>query len=173
MMTEPDLVTIGDFAGIDDASLIAHINTRGMFRLNPLSVGTGCVLKSMSRLLSGSSMQDHSILQEHTLVLAGEEVEAGSVWQGWPTRTQISLKEHRANIQEILDELSLRLVQENQSAPSSTVKASDKKGYGAIADEESNLRLLDDEEEDKKSKGRARASSGGGSSEQKPLLGKK
>ena len=33
MMTEPDLVTIGDNASIDDASLIAHINTRGTFRL--------------------------------------------------------------------------------------------------------------------------------------------
>ena len=39
MMTEPDLVTIGDDAGVDDASLIAHINTRGIFRLNPLNVG--------------------------------------------------------------------------------------------------------------------------------------
>ncbi|RYG69938.1 hypothetical protein EON64_01440 [archaeon] len=173
MMTEPDLVTIGDFAGIDDASLIAHINTRGMFRLNPLSVGTGCVLKSMSRLLSGSSMQAHSILQEHTLVLAGEEVEAGSVWQGWPTRSQISLKEHRGRVQDILDELSLRIVRENQSAPSSTVKTTDKKGYGAIDDEDSNLRLLGDEEEGKKPTGRARAASGVGSSELRLLLGKK
>lgn len=32
MMTEPDLVTIEDFVGVDDASLIAHINTRGIFR---------------------------------------------------------------------------------------------------------------------------------------------
>lgn len=85
MFTEPDLVTIGDFVGIDEASVIAHINTRGIFRLNPLNVGTGCVLKPMSRLLSGASMESHSILLEHTLVLAGENVTAGSVWQGeWP-----------------------------------------------------------------------------------------
>ena len=32
MMTEPDLVTIHDGAAVDDASLIAHINTRGIFR---------------------------------------------------------------------------------------------------------------------------------------------
>lgn len=32
MMTEPDLVTIDDGAAIDDASLVAHINTRGVFR---------------------------------------------------------------------------------------------------------------------------------------------
>lgn len=40
MMTEPDLVTIGDCANIDDASIIAHINTRGTFRLHTLQVGS-------------------------------------------------------------------------------------------------------------------------------------
>ena len=39
-------MTIGDDASIDDSSLIAHINTRGIYRLNPLTVGKGCVLKS-------------------------------------------------------------------------------------------------------------------------------
>ena len=32
MMTEPDLVEIGDNVSVDDASLIAHYNTRGRFR---------------------------------------------------------------------------------------------------------------------------------------------
>ena len=32
MMTEPDLVSIGDNASVDDSSLVAHINTRGQFR---------------------------------------------------------------------------------------------------------------------------------------------
>lgn len=32
MFTEPDIVTIGNFVSIDDASVIGHINTRGMFR---------------------------------------------------------------------------------------------------------------------------------------------
>ena len=83
MMTEPDLCVIGDRASIDDASLIAHINTRGIFRLNPVKVGSDCVLKSMTRLLSGATMEKHSIMLEHTLVLSGESVDSGSVWQGW------------------------------------------------------------------------------------------
>ncbi len=66
MMTEPELVTIDDGAAVDDASLIAHINTRGVFRLNPLVVGAGCVLKSGTRLLSGANMEPHSIMLEHT-----------------------------------------------------------------------------------------------------------
>ena len=32
MMTEPDLVTIKDGASIDDSSVVAHINTRGVFK---------------------------------------------------------------------------------------------------------------------------------------------
>jgi hypothetical protein len=32
MMTEPELVTIGSYSSVDDASIIAHINTRGIFK---------------------------------------------------------------------------------------------------------------------------------------------
>jgi len=103
MMTEPDLVTIGDNACIDDASLIAHINTRGIFRLNPLNVGNGCVLKSMCRLLSGASTESHSILKEHTLVLAGENVDSGQVWQGWPSTSSLPLTHHRAELIKMLE----------------------------------------------------------------------
>lgn len=98
MMTEPDLVSIGDGASVDDASLIAHINTRGIFRLNPLVVGAGCVLKSSTRLLSGATMEPHSILLEHTLVLTGELVSRCSVWQGWPCREQIRLLSYRGRM---------------------------------------------------------------------------
>ena len=38
MMTEPDMVSFGDDVSVDEASLIAHINTRGIFSLNPLRV---------------------------------------------------------------------------------------------------------------------------------------
>ena len=113
-MTEPDLVTIGDHACIDDASLIAHINTRGVFRLNPLVVGHNCVLKSMTRLLSGSAMENYSILQEHTLVLSGEMVDVGTVWQGWPTRSQLSLDKYRDSVRHKLDDLAWKNNQEDE-----------------------------------------------------------
>ena len=41
-------------------------------------------------------MDAHSMLLEHTLVMAGETVDCGSVWQGWPTRSQIALLKHRS-----------------------------------------------------------------------------
>jgi hypothetical protein len=104
MMTEPDLVTIGDGASVDTASLIAHINTRGTFRLNPVKVGSYCVLKTMCRLLSGASMEDHSIMLEHTLVLSGETVDKGKVWQGWPAGKKFLLEEYREDLRRALTE---------------------------------------------------------------------
>ncbi|EME83076.1 uncharacterized protein MYCFIDRAFT_36349 [Pseudocercospora fijiensis CIRAD86] len=84
MFTEPDLLTLGDRVCVDDASLVGHINTRGKFDLNPLSVGSRSVLRSGSRLLSGAKMEEDTCLLEHTLVMAGDVVDAGSTSQGWP-----------------------------------------------------------------------------------------
>lgn len=33
MMTEPELITLGDAVCVDDASLIGHMNTKGAFSL--------------------------------------------------------------------------------------------------------------------------------------------
>ncbi|POS72287.1 peroxisomal-coenzyme A synthetase [Diaporthe helianthi] len=84
MFTEPDLITIGDRTVVDDASVVAHINTRGKFDLNRLEIGERCVLRSGSRLLSGANMRDDSALLEHTLVMGGDVVERGWTMQGWP-----------------------------------------------------------------------------------------
>ncbi|KAK6384161.1 hypothetical protein LTR65_009829 [Meristemomyces frigidus] len=84
MFTEPDLLTLGDRVSVDDASLVAHINTRGKFDLNPLYVGDRSVLRSGSRLLSGARMEADSCLLEHTLIMAGDVVDAGTTSQGWP-----------------------------------------------------------------------------------------
>ena len=82
--TEPDLLTLGDRVAVDDASLVGHINTRGKFDLNPLYVGDRSVLRSGSRLLSGARMEADTCLLEHTLVMAGDIVDAGRTMQGWP-----------------------------------------------------------------------------------------
>ena len=43
LMTEPDLVTLGDRVSLDDCSVVAHINSRGNFALNKLSIADGYV----------------------------------------------------------------------------------------------------------------------------------
>ncbi|KAF5361190.1 hypothetical protein D9758_009022 [Tetrapyrgos nigripes] len=84
LMTEPDLVELGDDVNIDDCSVVAHINSRGKFALNPLKIGNGCAMRTGSRLLSGASMEDGSMLCEHTLLTSGEIAEAGGIYVGWP-----------------------------------------------------------------------------------------
>ncbi|KZP11554.1 AMP-dependent synthetase and ligase [Athelia psychrophila] len=86
LMTEPDLVQLGDDVTMDDCSVVAHINSRGNFALNRLSIAPGCALRAGSRLLSGASMEDSSMLVEHTLLTSGEIAESGEVYVGWPAR---------------------------------------------------------------------------------------
>ncbi|KAI0482944.1 hypothetical protein GGR56DRAFT_663621 [Xylariaceae sp. FL0804] len=84
LFTEPDLLTLGDRVAVDDASLVGHINTRGHFALNPLRVGARSALRTGSRVLSGGACEDDACLLEHTLVMAGDIVDAGATMQGWP-----------------------------------------------------------------------------------------
>ncbi|KAL5358955.1 hypothetical protein BJX96DRAFT_173917 [Aspergillus floccosus] len=84
MFTEPDLVTIGDRVAIDNASVVCHINSRGEFELRELHIGSGSVLRTGSRLMSGASMGNEACLLEHTCVLPGDHVDAGVTFQGWP-----------------------------------------------------------------------------------------
>ena len=84
IFTKPELLTLGDQVSIDDASLVAHINTRGKFDLNLLSIGDRSVLRSESRLMSSVRMEEDTCLLEHTLVTPGDVIEAESTYQGWP-----------------------------------------------------------------------------------------
>lgn len=43
-------------------------------------------MRSGSRLLSGASMEDGSMLCEHTLLTSGEVADSGAVYVGWPAR---------------------------------------------------------------------------------------
>jgi len=71
---------------LDACSVVAHINSRGNFALNALKIGDGCAMRTGSRLLSGASMEDSSMLCEHTLLTSGEVAEGGAVYVGWPAR---------------------------------------------------------------------------------------
>lgn len=57
-----------------------------MFELRELRVGRGAVMRSHTRLLSGASMEPFSFMLENTLVVSGDVLTAGTVWQGWPAR---------------------------------------------------------------------------------------
>eukprot|EP00494_Astrolonche_serrata_P021502 UN21745 len=84
MMTEPNLVTVGDGSVVDYAVLVAHVNTMGKFEVHKVTVGNNCTLKSLSRVQSGATMKDNSALLEHTLLLMGDTLRSGLEYQGWP-----------------------------------------------------------------------------------------
>lgn len=87
-MTEPDLVTIGDFACIDQAALIGHSNVYGEYELGCLEVGVEATLRAHSRLVAGSRMDRQSEMLEHTSVMPGDTIPSAEAWQGWPTVRQ-------------------------------------------------------------------------------------
>ncbi|KAJ7140577.1 acetyl-CoA synthetase-like protein [Mycena crocata] len=86
IMTEPDLVQLGDNVSLDDCSVVAHINSRGHFSLHSFEIGNGCAMRTGSRLLSGASMEDTSMLCEHTLLTSGDVADSGVVYSGWPAK---------------------------------------------------------------------------------------
>jgi hypothetical protein len=140
----------------------------------------------MSRLLSGASMESHSILLEHTLVLSGENVNAGTVWQGWPSRQQVDLKDYRRTIHRILNRISYQYYGSsavNRSSSSSALASSSSKSdFHSEIDEEEGSGVDGSKngkkgEKKGKGEGRPRASSGGGNSnsgenERDPLIPK-
>ncbi|KAF8957111.1 AMP-dependent synthetase and ligase [Flammula alnicola] len=86
LMTEPDLVELGDDVNLDECSVVAHLNSRGNFSLNQLKIGNQCAMRAGSRLLSGASMEDNSMLCEHTLLTSGDVADAGQTYVGWPAK---------------------------------------------------------------------------------------
>ena len=84
MMEEPDLLHIGDDARIDQAVLIAHLNTRGEWMMGPIQIGAGACLRTASRVMMMSTVGEGSTLLEGTLVLAGDSSTPSSTWFGWP-----------------------------------------------------------------------------------------
>ena len=43
-----------------------------------------CAMRAGSRLLSGASMEDNSMLCEHTLVASGDVADSNTVYCKWP-----------------------------------------------------------------------------------------
>ncbi|KAG5981311.1 hypothetical protein E4U55_003088 [Claviceps digitariae] len=77
MLTEPDLIDMGDHVVVDNAAIVSHLDRRGSVQLGRIKIGSRCVLRSSSNLLMGSVMEDDSCLLEHTLILPGQIIKAG------------------------------------------------------------------------------------------------
>ncbi len=83
-----------------------------------------CVLKNMCRLLSGATMDDYSIMLEHTLVLSGETVDTGSVWQGWPAGKKFFLEDYRSDMRRVLTETYFKRLKSTMTGSTSETSGS-------------------------------------------------
>jgi acetyltransferase-like isoleucine patch superfamily enzyme len=88
MMTEPELITVGERASVEGASIVAHLNTFGTLELNPIRIGDLCTVRDKSRVSSGAEMLRGSVLLERSLAMPGDVMPEYSVWQGYPNRSQ-------------------------------------------------------------------------------------
>lgn len=79
LLTEADLIEMGDRVAIDDAGIIAHLDRRGSIQMGKVKLGSRCVLRSGSYVLCGAVMEDDCCLLEHTVVTPGEFIERGDV----------------------------------------------------------------------------------------------
>ena len=85
-MPEPDLVSIGDRTVVDSASIVCHLNTKGNFELQKITIGKKCTLRAKSRVQQGVVLEDGAQLLEKTLAMTGETIDEGSVWVGTPAK---------------------------------------------------------------------------------------
>jgi acetyltransferase-like isoleucine patch superfamily enzyme len=88
MMTEPELISVGERACVESASLVAHLNTFGTLELNPIRIGDLCTVRDKARVSSGAEMLRGSVLLERSLAMPGDVLPEYAVWQGYPNRSQ-------------------------------------------------------------------------------------
>jgi hypothetical protein len=83
-LTEPDLVVMGEEVCLNQKSgVVCHLNSRGGFSLSPISLGDRATCLAFTKVTGGSSMGKDSLMQEHTLLMPGEELGDGEKRQGW------------------------------------------------------------------------------------------
>ncbi len=81
----PDLVTIGDEAIVADGAQFATTGVeRGRLRLGTVEVGARAEVGAMAVLSRDSRLGDGAVLEDLSLLPAGESVPAGEVWTGSP-----------------------------------------------------------------------------------------
>lgn len=86
LITETDLIEIGDNVAIDDVGIIPHVEMRGSTRLDKIKIGNRCVLRSGSYILSGATMENDSCLLEHTLIMPDQIVREGDTMYRRPAK---------------------------------------------------------------------------------------
>jgi acetyltransferase-like isoleucine patch superfamily enzyme len=85
IVTEPDLVSIGDFVTLEKSATIqAHLFQDRIRTCDRVKIGSGCSVGCNSVVLLGAEMQDGSALSALSLVMRHESLPPNSKWHGSP-----------------------------------------------------------------------------------------
>ena len=85
LITEPDLVAIGDNSVLCDISSIqCHIFENGVLRVGKVAIGSDCVLGTGSVILAGASMGNGSATKPLTLIAPMTDLLPNTLWEGSP-----------------------------------------------------------------------------------------
>ncbi len=86
-LIEFDLVTIGDYCCINQASVLqTHLFEDRVLKASNLAVGDWCDIGAYSIALYDSKMEDHSHLDSLSLLMKGETLPAHTAWAGIPAK---------------------------------------------------------------------------------------
>jgi non-ribosomal peptide synthetase-like protein len=88
-LTEFDLISIGDDAAINfNAPLQAHLFEDRVMKVGRISIGDRCSVGNFSVVLFDSELQADSHVGHISLVMKGETIPSGTVWEGSPAQSQ-------------------------------------------------------------------------------------
>lgn len=89
-ITEHDLVSIGDEAEINaDATLQTHLFEDRVMKMSRVDLGARANVGSVSLVLYDTQMEDGARLNDLSLLMKGETLPAGTLWEGVPARPAV------------------------------------------------------------------------------------
>ncbi len=87
-VTEFDLVDIGDDAVLnEDCTLQTHLFEDRVMKVSKIQIGARCSVGGMAVVLYDSRMEEGSALNDLSLLMKGEDLPAGTFWEGIPARS--------------------------------------------------------------------------------------
>jgi len=79
------LLEIGDYSTLNKACILqAHSLEEGLFKSEPVRIGSQCTIASDAFVHYGVEMGDRSTLGPNAFLMKGESIPAGQTWQGNP-----------------------------------------------------------------------------------------
>ena len=86
-LTEFDTVTIGDDAALNgDCGLQTHLFEDRVMKISTVTIGPRCTVGAAAVTLYDSRMEADSTLENLSMLMKGETLPAGTVWQGSPAQ---------------------------------------------------------------------------------------